>query len=118
MERARSRLSTDSIKSRAKRVMAKLRAASISRFVRSWRLRKSATLRRYLSFFFVLERASSECTGGICVECHKISELFIPLSLSPLCSSPPIPSSKDPPLWLTPGKGCLAVVVLNYYCYW
>ena len=47
--RARSRLSTLSIRSAAKREMAKLRAVSTSRFVLSWRLRKSATLRRYLS---------------------------------------------------------------------
>jgi hypothetical protein len=47
--RARSRLSTDSTKSRAKRWMAKSFAPWISRFVRSCRLRKSATERRYLS---------------------------------------------------------------------
>ena len=49
VERARSRLSTLSIKSVAKREMAKSRAAWMSRLVRSWRLRKSATERRYLS---------------------------------------------------------------------
>ena len=49
MPRARSRLSTLSMRSLAKRVMAKERAVSMSRLVRSWRLRKSATLRRYLS---------------------------------------------------------------------
>lgn len=49
VERARSRLSMLSIRSLAKRVMAKSLAAAVSRFVRSWRLRKSATERRYLS---------------------------------------------------------------------
>ena len=55
MERARSRLSTLSTRSRAKREMAKSRAAATSRAVRSCRLRKSATERRYLSY------------GAICV---------------------------------------------------
>jgi hypothetical protein len=50
IERARSRLSIDSIRSLAKRVMAKSRAWAISRLVRSWRFRKSATERRYLSY--------------------------------------------------------------------
>ena len=48
-ERARSRLSIESRMSVAKRWMANWRALSMSRFVRSWRLRKSATERRYLS---------------------------------------------------------------------
>lgn len=47
--RARSRLSIDSIRSVAKRWIAKSRAAATSRLVRSCRLRKSATERRYLS---------------------------------------------------------------------
>src|SRR5271154_1674024 len=48
--RARSRLSIDSIRSAAKRWIAKSRAAAMSRFVRSCKLRKSATERRYLSW--------------------------------------------------------------------
>lgn len=48
--RARSRLSTDSTRSRAKRWIAKSFAAFVSRAVRSCRLRKSATERRYLSY--------------------------------------------------------------------
>ena len=50
MARARSRLSMLSMRSVAKREMAKERALSMSRLVRSWRLRKSATERRYLSW--------------------------------------------------------------------
>jgi hypothetical protein len=46
---ARSRLSMDSTRSVAKRWMANWRAESMSRLVRSWRLRKSAMERRYLS---------------------------------------------------------------------
>ena len=46
---ARSRLSIESSRSVANRWMANCRADSTSRFVRSWRLRKSATERRYLS---------------------------------------------------------------------
>ena len=49
--RARSRLSMDSTRSTAKRWMANWRADSMSRLVRSWRLRNSATERRYLSCF-------------------------------------------------------------------
>jgi len=51
---ARSRLSTLSIKSLANLVIAKSRAAWMSRFVRSCRLRKSATERRYLSYEKIL----------------------------------------------------------------
>ena len=49
MLRARSRLSMDSTRSLANLVMAKSLADWTSRFVRSWRLRNSATDRRYLS---------------------------------------------------------------------
>lgn len=47
--RARSRLSIESRRSAANRWMANCLAESMSRLVRSWRLRKSATERRYLS---------------------------------------------------------------------
>ena len=50
MARARSKLSTLSMRSEAKREMAKERALSMSRLVRSCRLRKSAIERRYLSY--------------------------------------------------------------------
>lgn len=49
VDRARSRLSMLSTRSLAKRVIAKSLADCVSRLVRSWRLRKSATERRYLS---------------------------------------------------------------------
>ena len=52
VERARSRLSTLSMRSLANLVMAKSRADCTSRFVRSCRLRNSATERRYLSCLF------------------------------------------------------------------
>lgn len=48
-ESARSRLSMLSSRSVANLWMANCRAAVVSRAVRSWRLRYSATLRRYLS---------------------------------------------------------------------
>lgn len=50
LERARSKLSTDSMRSLANFWMAKSRAVVMSRFVRSWRVRNSATERRYLSY--------------------------------------------------------------------
>ena len=50
VDSARSRLSTVSSKSLAKREMENSRAELTSRFVRSCRLRKSATERRYLSW--------------------------------------------------------------------
>ena len=57
--RARSRLSIDSMRSFAKRVIAKSRAAWTSRLVRSWRLRYSATERRYLSY--IMSENFSRC---------------------------------------------------------
>lgn len=63
--KARSRLSTLSTRSLAKEVMAKERAELTSRFVRSCRLRKSATARRYLSFASVSTAVLSVVFGKV-----------------------------------------------------
>ena len=60
---ARSRLSIESRRSVANRWIANCLADSTSRFVRSWRLRKSATERRYLSCRKHVSRGQRVCVG-------------------------------------------------------
>ena len=98
--RARSRLSIDSMRSVAKRWIANWREDSMSRFVRSCRLRKSATERRYLSFRSMISRdfasrsffnGSSAGAGGCCCCCagaeSEVGEDAAPELLSGVASA-------------------------------